>query len=159
VGELVGRPIFAPLIGTYARSELQPVTGLAFGVLDRVLPATAAYGLLVLLALTANGVAAAAVARRLGVGRGPALVAGCLARVVPFAFDQLGVVQLLMLWPVLVALWALLGSIGRRSARRCSGRPRGRGLCGYPRCVRLLRRRRIAARPRSARRRWWRRST
>lgn len=106
-------PIFAPLTGTYARSELQPLTGLAFGALDRVLPATAAYGLLVLLALTANGLAAAAVARRLGVGRWTALVAGCLAQIVPFVFDQLGVVQLLMLWPVLLALWALLGWLDR----------------------------------------------
>lgn len=157
-------PIFAPLIGTYARSELQPVTGLAFGVLDRVLPATAAYGLLVLLAVTANGVAAAAVARRLGVGRGPALVAGCLAQVVPFAFDQLGVVQLLMLWPVLVALWALLGWFDRPTVSNAAVLGTAVAVailtCGYH-AVLFVCCAGVAS-PlalRSARRRWWRRST
>lgn len=97
-------PIFHPLPGSYARSELQPATGLLFGVLDRLVSATAAYGLIVLLALALNGLCANRLARRLGAGTMAALLAGIAAQTVPFLFDQLGVLQLLMLWPVLLTI-------------------------------------------------------
>jgi hypothetical protein len=97
-------PIFFPLPGSYARSELQPATGLLFGLLDRLSGPTVAYGLLVLLALTLNGLCANRLARRLGAGTVAAALAGLMAQTVPFLFDQLGVLQLLMLWPVLLAI-------------------------------------------------------
>lgn len=101
-------PIFAPLTGSYARSELQPLTGLAFGVLRWFASPSVAYGLLVLLALFLNGLAANALARRLGAGTVVACVLGVFAQTVPFLFEQLGVLQLLMVWPVLVTVHLLL---------------------------------------------------
>ena len=95
-------PIFSPSPGAYARSELQPVTGLAFAALRAVTSDAAAYGLVVLLALTLNGVAAALLARRLGADRTAAAVAGVLAQLAPFLFQQLGVLQLLMVWPAVL---------------------------------------------------------
>lgn len=101
-------PIFAPQRASYARSELQPVTGLVYGVLDWFVQPSVAYGLLVLSALLLNGLTAAALARRLGARERVATLVGVLAQLVPFLFEQLGVLQLLMVWPVLLALNALL---------------------------------------------------
>lgn len=110
-------PIFSPLPGMYARSELQPVTGMAFGLLHTLLSAQVAYGVLVVLALCLNGLAGNALARRLGAEPRAALVAGVLVQTVPFLFDQLGVVQLLMLWPVLFAIDQLLAWAAAPTAR------------------------------------------
>lgn len=111
-------PIFAPLTGTYARSELQPLTGLVYGVLDRVVPATVAYGLLIIGALLLDGLAGNALARRLGAGERAAAVAGVLVQTVPFLFQQLGVIQLLMIWPVLLVADQLLGWAESPTLRR-----------------------------------------
>ncbi|MEQ1699703.1 MAG: hypothetical protein ABMA25_06315 [Ilumatobacteraceae bacterium] len=108
VGRWWDAPIFWPTDGAYARSELQPITGLAHGLLRAVVGDAAAYGLLVILSLTLVGLAAAAVARRVGVSPVPAAAAGVLAQTIPFLFEQLGVLQLLMLWPVLFAIDSLL---------------------------------------------------
>ena len=48
-------PIFWPARGTYANSELQPLTGLAFALLRPLIGPVAAYGVILLLALVANG--------------------------------------------------------------------------------------------------------
>lgn len=101
-------PIFWPTRGTYANSELQPLTGAAFGVLRLVLADPAAYGVLVIGALALSGVAGNALARRLGAGAVAAAGAGVLAQTLPFLFAQLGVIQLLMLWPVGFALARLV---------------------------------------------------
>ena len=101
-------PIFWPSSGSYARSELQPLTGLVHRVLTVVLSPAASYGVLVLLALTLNGVAGHALARRLGATWGAAAFAGVLVQLTPFLHRQLGVLQLLMLWPVLGAACLLL---------------------------------------------------
>jgi len=101
-------PIFWPGSGSYARSELQPMTGLVFGALRWITNDTTAYGTIVLFALALNGIAAAALARRIGSGRRSATVAGVLAQTVPFLSQQLGVVQLLMIWPVLFGLGAAM---------------------------------------------------
>jgi len=101
-------PIFWPSHGTYASSELQPLTGLGFAVLRLAVGPAAAYGLLLLGALVLDGLAAGALARRLGASEGASIAAGVLAQTVPFVFEQLGVLQLLMLWPVLLTLERLL---------------------------------------------------
>jgi hypothetical protein len=101
-------PIFWPSRGTYANSELQPLTGLVFGALRFVISDTAAYGVILIAALALNGIAVNLLARRLGASRWPATMAGIVAQTAPFLFDQLGVLQLLMLWPVVFALDAIL---------------------------------------------------
>lgn len=106
-------PIFWPTDGAYARSELQPITGVVHGLLRTVVGDAAAYGLLVILSLALVGLAAAAVARRLGVAAVPAAAAGILAQTIPFLFEQFGVLQLLMLWPVLFAIDSLLAWVER----------------------------------------------
>ena len=114
-------PIFAPLTGSYARSELQPVTGLAYGVLRWFVSAPAAYGMLVLLALVLNGLTANALARRLGAGAVMACVLGVFAQTVPFLFEQLGVLQLLMVWPVLLTVHLMLDWADRPRVRTALG--------------------------------------
>ncbi len=114
-------PIFAPLTGSYARSELQPATGLAYGVLRWFTSAPAAYGLLVLLALFLNGLLANLLAHRLGAGTVMACVLGVFAQTVPFLFEQLGVLQLLMLWPVLLTVYLLLEWADRPQVRTALG--------------------------------------
>lgn len=110
-------PIFWPRTGTYANSELQPITGIVFGVLRWATSPTVAYAVVLLTALTLNGIAASVVARRLGASIPAATVAGGLAQVVPFAFAQLGVVQLLMSWPVLLAVAGLVAWLERPTGR------------------------------------------
>ena len=117
-------PIFWPTTGAYARSELQPLTGLAYGALRWLTNDTAAYGVLLIAALALTGLAASAVARQLGVAAVPAVLAGILAQTIPFLFDQLGVLQLLMVWPVLLAVnsllaWAQTPSLRRAAAFGC----------------------------------------
>ncbi|MEQ1786379.1 MAG: hypothetical protein ABL966_04945, partial [Acidimicrobiales bacterium] len=101
-------PIFWPNPGTYAYSELQPLTGAAFALLRPLAGNDGAYGLLLLGALALNGIAGAALARRLGADAVPAALAGVLAQTLPFLFTQLGVLQLLMIWPLLAATASLL---------------------------------------------------
>lgn len=102
-------PIFYPLAGAFALSEPQPATGLMFAPLwllggDEVL----AYNLVLLLALAANGAAAGRLMTTLGALRGPSLLAGALAVALPFAAYEMGVLQLIMLFPIWLALDALV---------------------------------------------------
>lgn len=114
-------PIFWPSPGAYARSELQPLTGVGFGIIHWITPDTVAYGLLLIGAITLNGIAMNALARRVGVAPIPAALAGVLAQTIPFAFAQLGVLQLLMLWPILTALTCLLAWAEDPSPRWTAG--------------------------------------
>lgn len=101
-------PIFWPTRGAYARSELQPLTGLVFSAVRSVLGDVAAYDIVLLASLAACGLTAAAAARQLGVSPTSALVVGVLAQTTPFLFQQIGVLQLTMLWPLWAAIWCLL---------------------------------------------------
>ena len=113
-------PIFHPARGTFAFSEPEPLTGLAFAPLhwltgNQVL----AYNLVLLAALVLNGWAAARLCRRFGVEPFVAVLMGLAAQRLPFVIDQLGVLQLVMVWPVLLTLdaalaWSAEG--GRRQA-------------------------------------------
>ncbi len=101
-------PIFWPHPGMYAGSELQPVTGIAHALLSLPAGPVAGYGLGLLMALTLNGIAGAALARRLGAAAVPAALAGVLVQALPFVHRQLGVIQLLALWPLLAAVTCAL---------------------------------------------------
>ena len=102
-------PIFHPEPGTFALSDPQPLTGLVAAPLtwlsgDGVL----AYNLVLLAVLALNGVAAARLARRVGARGGAALVVGVMAQALPFVTHELGVLQLTVLFPVFLALDAVL---------------------------------------------------
>lgn len=101
-------PIFWPHREMYAGSELQPLTGSAHAILSLVGGPVAAYGLVLLLTLTLNGLTGAALARRLGVDPVPAALSGILVQAIPFAHRQLGVIQLLSLWPLLATVACVL---------------------------------------------------
>jgi hypothetical protein len=113
-------PIFHPTQGAFAFSEPEPLTGLVFAPLRAVTGnQVLAYDLVLILALVLNGWAAARLCRRFGVQPFVALLFGLAMQRLPFVIDQLGVLQLVMVWPVLLALdaalrWAAGG--GRRQA-------------------------------------------
>lgn len=102
-------PIFHPGPGAFALSEPQPLTGLVFTPISWVTGNPAlAYNVVLLAAVTLNGVAAARLARRLGVAAVPALLVGLLAQVLPFVTNELGVLQLVMVFPMLFLAEAVL---------------------------------------------------
>ncbi len=111
-------PIFWPTRGTFAFSEPQPLTGVAFAAVRPFVGDVGAYSLLVLAALTLTGLAAAALARRLGARAVAAVGVGVLAQGLPFVFDQFGVLQLVMVWPIFASLAALLAWCERPDQRR-----------------------------------------
>ncbi len=100
-------PIFAPLTGAFARSEAQPLTGLVFAALRPFGGNVGAYNLTLWALLVANALAAHRLARRLGATFGGALVVGVLAQTLPFTFNELGVLQLVPLFPV----WLIVGDL------------------------------------------------
>jgi hypothetical protein len=101
-------PIFYPTKGALALSEPQPLTGLFFTLLQALSHnPILAYNLLLLGILTLNGCAAAWLIIRLDGQPGPAIMAGLLAQSLPFVGRELGVLQLTVLFPLLLALAAL----------------------------------------------------
>ena len=100
-------PIFYPQPGAFALSEPQPATGMVFAALASAGGPVIAYNLVLLLALALNGWSAYFLLRTLGNARGAALLGGLLALALPFASYELGVLQLLMFFPVWLALAAL----------------------------------------------------
>ena len=124
-------PIFWPTHGTFAFSEPQPLTGLAFAWLRPLAGDVAAYSLLLIVAVTLNGLAAAALARRLGGRPMAAACAGVLAQGLPFIFDQFGVLQLVMVWPVFATLAAVLGWRERPAARQAALVGLGLAACAF----------------------------
>lgn len=108
-------PIFWPDRGTFAWSEVQPLTGLAHAALRPLVGATASYGLLLIFAIGLNGIAGAALARRLGADVVPAFLVGVLVQALPFVVGQLGVLQLVAAWPMLLVLAFVIDLLGRPS--------------------------------------------
>ncbi len=101
-------PIFHPTRGAFALSDPQPLTGVVGAGLHLVVRNhAAAYGLVLLLALVLNGLGAMRLAEQFGVARGAAWLAGVLAVAMPFVFHELGVLQLVMVFPFFFALVAL----------------------------------------------------
>jgi hypothetical protein len=113
-------PLFHPALGGFALSEPQPLTGLVFAPLALVTGnPVLALNLVLLAALVANGLAARRLARTLGAEPVPAAVTGGLAVALPFVAVQLGVLQLVMVFPLFllvdaVVRWGPEG--GRRAA-------------------------------------------
>ena len=129
-------PIFHPTGGAFALSEPQPLTGAFFTPIAWISAnPVLAYNLTLLTIITLNGYAAARLARRFGVGPWPAALAGVLAQALPFVSNQLGVLQLTVLFPIFLLAdalvqWAPLG--GRRPALRIGGWLSATFLtCGY----------------------------
>jgi hypothetical protein len=98
-------PTFAPLTGTFAFSEPQFLTGLLAGPMwlatgNRVL----AYNLIVLMFLTLNGAAAYVLMRSLSVDVMPAVLSALIVEALPFVTQELGVLQLVPLFGILLTL-------------------------------------------------------
>ena len=102
-------PIFHPTAGAFGLSEPQPLTGLVFAPLAWLTgnPVLAA-NLVTLAILALNGWAAARLARHLGVADGPALLAAVLAQALPFVMNQMGVLQLTVVFPLFLLIDAIL---------------------------------------------------
>lgn len=101
-------PIFHPTPGAFALSEPQPLTGLVFTPISWLTHSPVlAYNVTLLAILLLNGFAAARLARRLGVAPWPAALAGALAQALPFVANELGVLQLTVVFP-LFFLWDAL---------------------------------------------------
>jgi hypothetical protein len=99
-------------------SEPQLLTGVLFALGEGLTHSPVlAYNLSLLLILAANGLAAATWLRRLGLAEGPALLGGLLALTLPFVSNELGVIQLTVLFPLFFTLSAL-GDLVRRSDLR-----------------------------------------
>jgi len=114
-------PIFHPARGAFAFSEPQPLTGLAFAPLHWLTGnQTLAYNLVLLGALVLNGWAAARLCRRFGADPVVAVLAGLAVQRLPFVLDQLGVLQLVMVWPVLLTVDAALGWSDHGGRRRAA---------------------------------------
>jgi hypothetical protein len=113
-------PIFHPTPGSFALSEPQPLTGAFFTPISWLTHnPTLAYNVTLLVILTLNGFAATRLARRMGAAPAPAALAGVLAQALPFVATQLGVLQLVAVFPIFFVLdavlaWAPAG--GRRLA-------------------------------------------
>ena len=102
-------PIFHPTAGTFALSEPQPLTGLAFAPVSWLSGnPVLGYNLVALAILALNGYAGARLARVLGAGTGPAALVGVMAVGLPFVAHQTGVLQLTVVFPLLLLLEAVL---------------------------------------------------
>lgn len=150
-------PIFSPTPGTFAFSEPQPLTGAVFALLRPLAGDAAAYSIVLLGALTLNGLCAGALSRRLGARPWAAVLTGVLAQALPFVFEELGVLQLVMLWPLFATLAALLGWCERPEARTAALTGLGLGAavltCGYYASLFALCL--VPAAPVLVRRSWW----
>jgi hypothetical protein len=102
-------PIFHPTPGAFALSEPQPLTGAFFTPIAWLTHnPTLAYNVTLLTILMLNGYAATRLARRIGVAPAPAALAGVVAQALPFVATQLGVLQLVALFPIFFVVDALL---------------------------------------------------
>lgn len=97
-------PIFFPSRGTFAMSDPQPLTALAYHQLASVAPPVVAFNVLLLLTLTFNGVACGWLLSILGVETGPRLFGVVAACWLPFCVEEIGVTQMVMLFPVFSAI-------------------------------------------------------
>jgi hypothetical protein len=100
-------PIFHPQAGTIALSEPHWGIGGAYTLFRALLGSpAAAYNLLLLAIITLNGAAGYYLGWRVSERPIPALVCGWLAQTLPFVHHELGVLQLTIIFPPLLALAA-----------------------------------------------------
>jgi hypothetical protein len=107
-------PIFHPTPGTFALSEAQAFTGLEFAGLARWFGSVIAYNLVLLSTLVFNGLAARRLLHVLGASEFAAAATGLLAVGFAFAWKELGVLQLTVLWPIWLAISELAILAGAR---------------------------------------------
>jgi hypothetical protein len=118
-------PIFWPIDGAFARSEAQPLTGLVYTALRPFGGGTGAYNLTLWCLLVLNGLALSLLARRLGASFPAVLLAGALGQSLAFVFNELGVLQLVPLFPV----WLLIERVVAYRQRPSTARLAGAGAC------------------------------
>lgn len=97
-------PIFAPNRGAFAYSEPQPATLIVAPVIWITDSRVLAYNLYLIGSLVANGLVGARLLRTLGLNWRFAAVGGAAILLLPQVHEQLDVVQLVPLWPI---LWTL----------------------------------------------------
>jgi hypothetical protein len=97
-------PIFHPTPLAFALSEPQPLTGVAFALVRAFAGPVAAYDIVLIAILVGNGLAVRHLARAMGAERLTATLAGALAVGLPFSLLELGVLQLLVLFPPILCL-------------------------------------------------------
>lgn len=100
-------PIFYPYPGAFAMSDPQPLTGVAYAVLRLVLSEVAAMNTLLLVILTANGVAAGMLAMQMGRSRASQIIVAAIAVWLPFVSAEMGVLQMTVVFPIFLALMFL----------------------------------------------------
>lgn len=102
-------PSFAPEKATFTFSDPQPLSGLVYCAVFRVTGAPVlTYNLLLITVLALNGLSAYyLLRRRCSVPAPAAISAGLLAESLPFVFNELGVFQMTVLFPILMTLGAL----------------------------------------------------
>ena len=102
-------PIFHGIPASFAFSEPQLLTGIAYGALRWVFGSPAlAYNAVMWTMLTLNGVAARRLMRRLGAAPGAATVGGLLGVALPFVAVDIAILQLTAVFPMFFALAALI---------------------------------------------------
>lgn len=94
-------PFFYPAGGTFAFSETMLPQGLVFalGLFITGRPLLV-YNLMLLCCLGLNGLAAFSLLRRVGISDFPAVIAGLFAVALPYAANEMGVCQLIVLFPI-----------------------------------------------------------
>ena len=111
-------PIFFPQAMAFGLSDPMPFTGIMFAGLRLVTSNPfLSYNLCLLAILVLNGAAAARLATTAGVDRTAAMLVGVLAVSLPWVANELGVLQVTVLFPVLFALSYLICFLGDPSTR------------------------------------------
>ncbi|MCB0192168.1 MAG: hypothetical protein KDJ65_09515 [Anaerolineae bacterium] len=129
-------PIFAPNLGTFAFSEIQPLTALLAAPVWLAAQSPAlGYNFVVILFLTLNGWFACWLLRDWGVSPLPALLGGLLMQSLPFVAQEMGVLQLIALFGFLWWLF-FMGRLlaqpnGRNALAFGLGGPMTFLTCGY----------------------------
>ncbi|HUQ72621.1 MAG TPA: hypothetical protein VM165_24040 [Planctomycetaceae bacterium] len=101
-------PIFHPTRTTFVFSEAQPTTVVVAPLIWLTGRPALGYNVYLLAALALNGGLTFHLLRRCGLSDWPALMGGVLTQLLPFVCWQLGVLQLVQLWPTVWTLWAIL---------------------------------------------------
>ena len=98
-------PHFFPETETFALSDPQIFTGIIFSLFQLITnDAVVTYNLVVILILSANALATYFLLRTWGAETIPAFLSGILGLTLPFVFNELGVLQLTAIYPILLAI-------------------------------------------------------
>lgn len=115
-------PIFWPTDGAFARSETQLPTGVIAWLFDIVVgDPIVSYGLTLLIVMALNGIVVAWLATQLGAAQSIAWCVGVLAQASPYVAHELGVIQLVGLWPFAGTLAFVLRWAARPSGPNALG--------------------------------------